>query len=108
MRPLTPLSSLPTYPDMLTVPEDKTLQKSESWLLNFYYIAHTGKLFSFLLFFFFFWGAAPVAYGSSQARSRFRAVAAGLHHSNAGSKPVQPMPQLIVMPDLKPTERGQG
>ena len=33
--------------------------------------------------------AAPVAYGSSQARSRIRAAAASLHHSHsyAGSEP---------------------
>ena len=40
--------------------------------------------FSFLLF-----SVAPEAYGSSQARGRFGAIAAGLHHShsNAGSEP---------------------
>ena len=33
--------------------------------------------------------AAVVAYGSSQARSQIRAIAAGLHHShsNVGSEP---------------------
>ena len=29
----------------------------------------------------FFWGAAPVAYGGSQPRGRMEATAAGLHHS---------------------------
>ena len=59
------------------------------------------------LYFFFFslfaisW-AAPVAYGSSQARGLIGAVATGLHqsHSNAGSEPrLQPTPQLTAMPD---------
>ena len=46
---------------------------------------------------FFLGGAAPTAYGSSQAKGWIRAVAAGLHHShrNAGSKPhLQPIPWL--------------
>ena len=39
--------------------------------------------FSFFFFFFFFllFMATPVAYGSSQARLTFRAIAASLHHS---------------------------
>ena len=51
-------------------------------------------LFLFCFLFLFLFRAAPVAYRSSQARH--------LHHShsNAGSKPhLQPMPQLVVMPD---------
>ena len=46
----------------------------------------------FYLFFFLLFRAAPVAYGSSQARGRIEAVAAGLchHHSNAGSEPHLP------------------
>ena len=41
----------------------------------------------FFFFFFFFLRAAPMAYGSSQARDWIRAMAAGLFHShsNAGS-----------------------
>ena len=70
----------------------------------------------FTRFFFFFWSflsfrAAPMAYGGAQARSLIGATAAGLHHShsNARSKPrLQPIPQLTAMPDLQPTERGQG
>ena len=53
-------------------------------------------------FFFVFSRAAPTAYGGSQARGLFRAVATGLHHShsNRGSKPhLQPIPQLTAMPD---------
>ena len=40
-------------------------------------------------FFLFLFLAAPVAYGSSQARGQIRAAAAGLHHShsNTRSKP---------------------
>ena len=40
--------------------------------------------------------AAPMAYGSSQARGQIRAVAAGLRHShsNTGSEP-----QLMATPD---------
>ena len=43
-----------------------------------------------------------MAYGGSQARSRIRAVAAGLHHShsNVGTEPhLQLTPQLRAMPD---------
>ena len=44
--------------------------------------------------------AAPAAYGGSQARGLIGAVAAGLHHSNAGSEPrLQPTPQLTATPD---------
>ena len=52
-----------------------------------------------------------MAYGGSQARGQIGAVAAGLHqcHSNLGSKlHLLPTPQLMAMPDPKPTERGQG
>ena len=55
----------------------------------------------FIIFFFFF-KAAPEAYGSSQARAWIKAVAAGLHHShsNVGSEPcLWPTQQLIAMPD---------
>ena len=44
--------------------------------------------------------AEPVAPGSSQARGQIGASAAGLHHSNAGSKPcLQLTPQLTAIPD---------
>ena len=46
--------------------------------------------------------AAPKAYGGSQARGPIRAVAVDLRHShsNAGSEPhVQPIPELMAMPD---------
>ena len=53
-------------------------------------------------FFVSFFRISPTAYGSSQARVRTGAAAAGLHHSqsNARSKPcLQPTPQLTVTPD---------
>ena len=47
-------------------------------------------------------GAAPAAYGGSQATGQIGTVAAGLHHSlsNAGSEPyLWPTPQVMAMPD---------
>ena len=58
--------------------------------------------FSFLLFFFLLLRATPKACGSSQARGRIKAAAAGLHHShsNTGSElHLHPTPQLMVMLD---------
>ena len=55
--------------------------------------------FSFFQSFFFFFRAAPVAYGGSQTRGRIGATAAGLHHShsNTGSEQsLQPTPQLTT------------
>ena len=50
-----------------------------------------------------------MAFGSSQARGRIRAVATGLHQSNTRSKPcLQPTPQLMATPDPQPTEQSQG
>ena len=52
-----------------------------------------------------------MAYGSTQARGRIGAAAAGLHqnHSNVGSElHLRPTPQLIVTPDPYTTEPGQG
>ena len=54
---------------------------------------------------FFFFGifrATPTAYGSSQARGRIGATAAGLHHShsNSESEPrLRPTSQLTAMSD---------
>ena len=62
-------------------------------------------------FFFLLFRAIPATCGSSQARGWIGAAAAGLSHShsNMGSKScLQLTPQLIVMPDPYPTERGQG
>ena len=65
-----------------------------------------------LFFFFFFVFLGPrAAYGGSQARSRIRAVAAGLcqNHSNTRSKPhLPPTPQFAETLDPQPTEQGQG
>ena len=59
------------------------------------------------IFFFFFWlfafsGAAPEAYGGSQARGPIGAIATSLHHShsNAGSElRLRPTLQLTAMLD---------
>ena len=56
----------------------------------------------FFFFFFLLFRAAPVAYGSSQAKGQIEATAAGLHHSrnNVGSKPcLQATPQLTATQD---------
>ena len=56
----------------------------------------------FVLFCFLFFRAAPVAYGSSQAKGQIRAVAAGLYqsHSHVGSEPpLQLTPQLMATLD---------
>ena len=63
-------------------------------------IKNTG--FCFFFFGLFFFRAAPVAYGGSQARGLIRAVAASLRqsHSNARSElPLWPTPQLRATPD---------
>ena len=58
---------------------------------------------STLLYFailFFFFRAAPVAYGSSQARGLIRAAADSHGHCNTGSKPrLQPTPELSATLD---------
>ena len=64
---------------------------------KFFFVFLGGFVFVFLLF-----RAAPTTYGGSQARSLIGATDAGLchSHSNAGSKlHLQPIPQLIAMPD---------
>ena len=60
----------------------------------------TKQCLAFVLFCFF--GAAPVAYGNSQARGRTGATAASHSHSHskAGSKQgLRPIPQLMAMPN---------
>ena len=52
-------------------------------------------------FFFLLW-ATPTSYGSLQAQSQIRATAAGLCHSHVNSisdSCLQPMQQLMTMPD---------
>ena len=65
------------------------------------YVFRSSAQFFFFFFFclFAFSRAAPVAYGGSQARGPIRATAAGLHHSNARSKPcLRSTPQLMATP----------
>ena len=60
------------------------------------------RLFGLEWEFFFFFMAAPMAYGGSQARGQMGAVFAGLHHghSNTGSEQhLQPTSQLTAMLD---------
>ena len=69
------------------------------------------QLMEIFVFVFCFFRATPAAYGGSQARSQIGAAAAGIHrsHSNARRKPdLQPIPQLMAVPDPQFTERGQG
>ena len=50
-------------------------------------------------------------YGSSQSMDQIRAVATGLHHSHSNEKPMSclwPTIQLTTIPNLEPTEQGQG
>ena len=68
--------------------------------LSFHWIASV----CFILFYFFLFEDAPVAYGSSQARGWIRATAVGLQqpqqYSTQGSKPhLQPTPQLAATLD---------
>ena len=84
---------------------DRVLREQNELYL---FLCCTGNILWVFLFvcfcwvFFAFSRAAPMAYGSSQARGLIRAVAAGLcqSHSNAGSEPLlQPVPQLRATPD---------
>ena len=59
----------------------------------------------------FFFRAAPMAFGGTEARGGIRTTAASLQHShsNAGSELLlQPTPQLMAMQDPQPTEQSQG
>ena len=73
---------------------------------------HPAKPFFFFPFFFFLlFRAELMAYGGSQARGQIRAAAAALHHSHSNSRSktrLWPTPQLMAMPDPRPTEWGQG
>ena len=44
------------------------------------------SIYVFIRLFILLFRAAPVAYGSSQARGRIRAATAGLHHSHSNSR----------------------
>ena len=65
----------------------------EDLIYHLFILQHTGF---FLIFFLF--KTVSVAYGSSQARSRIEATAAGLHPSRSHTEPwphLQPAPQLM-------------
>ena len=69
---------------------------------NLIRVSRTQDQASVFFMFFGLFRATPEAYGSSQARGRIGAVAAGLHHShnNEGAKTnLWPTPQLTAMPD---------
>ena len=60
------------------------------------------QLFSLSLPLFLLFRAAPLAYGSSQARGHIGAVATGLHHSHSDTRSephLQPTPQLMATLD---------
>ena len=59
-----------------------TLPSQHPW---FSFLSFFPFFFCFLFFVLFCFSAAPVTYGSSWARGRIRAAAAGLYHSNTGS-----------------------
>ena len=66
--------------------------------------------FIFCLFGFFFFRAAPVTRGGSQAKGQIRAVGAGLHHShsNGASEPhLQPTLQLTAHRILNPLSEAR-
>ena len=68
-------------------------------------------VFCFVLFYFLLFRATPTAYGSSQAKDRIGAAAAGLCHSHSNMRSelcLQPTPQLTAMLVLQSTEQGQG
>ena len=60
--------------------------KTSFFLWPFFFIARSCGS-SFLFFSFLLFRAAPMAYGSSQARGPIGAAAAGLHHSHSNSNP---------------------
>ena len=59
----------------------------------------------------FLFRAAPMAYGSSQARGGIRATTANLRHSHSSVRyklRLQPTLQFTAMWDPQPTEQGQA
>ena len=77
-------------------------------LLDFIFTSFISeKLYVVFLLFWVFFRAAPMAYGGSQARGPVGDVAPSLHyrHSIEGSElSLGPTPQLMAMPDPRPTE----
>ena len=55
--------------------------------LGFFVGFCSGFFFVVFVFCFCLFRATPLAYGGSQVRGQIGVVAAGLHHSNAGSEP---------------------
>ena len=79
--------------------------------LTTHLISEESKCLSFdvSLFFFLLFRAAPMTYGSFQARGQIGAIAAGLRQSNSRSELcLWPTPQLTAMLDPQPTGWGQG
>ena len=52
-----------------------------------------------ILFFFFLFGASPLAYGGSQARGQIRGVASDLHHSHSKSRSLTHWVRRRVKPE---------
>ena len=79
--------------------------------LTYLILVPAQELYSFFFFSFSFclFRAAPLAYGSSQARGESAAAASLCHsHSNTRSEPcLRPTPQLTATRDPSPTEQGQ-
>ena len=72
------------------------------FLLLFIFILKLNLLLLLFFCLFVFSGAAPEAYGGSQARGLIGAIASSLRHShsNVGSEPsLWPIPQLTATPD---------
>ena len=69
------------------------------FIFSFYY---SNIILSLLKFIYFFFKAAPAAYGSSQARGQIGAAAASLHHSHGNTRfepHLQPKLQLVAALD---------
>ena len=86
---------------MLQVWPLKKKRKKEKEKNAIDFIIHKFTVFSssFPFFFFGLFMATPMAYGSSQAKGRIRAVVAGLRQSNSNARSklhLQPIPQLMA------------
>ena len=83
---------------------DGNLDLSDDYVGVYVYKNSLSSLFRFVFFcffFFFLFMAAPIAYGSSQARGQIGAIAAGLHHSHSTTRSephLRPIPRLMAMP----------
>ena len=80
--------------------EERNWEKSEQWQRKG--VSFPSPIFKWFLFLAFFFRAAPMACGNSQARGWIRAAAASLCHSNSNMGPklhLWPVPQLTATPD---------